>query len=183
MSNLKDTLVQFILREDVDSFNELIEKSNPTTLDLSEMVFSGLNLANINFSNADLTGADFSECNLESADLTSTNLTSTNLSGSNLQYCNFNNSNLSGTNLSKTNLIETDFTEANLSGTDLREADLTDSDLSLSLNLTQAKFDKFTKWPDELNLPEDFDTKYDNSLPGYEDDYEEEIFDGEIEDN
>jgi uncharacterized protein YjbI with pentapeptide repeats len=99
-----------------------------------------------------------------------------------MQYCNFNHSNLSGANFTGATITEADFTESNLSGSDLRETDLTDSDLSLSLNLDQAKFDKFTKWPDEHNLPEDFDTKYDTALPGFEDEYDEDIF-GELEDN
>jgi uncharacterized protein YjbI with pentapeptide repeats len=183
MIDAKEKLIQLILNEKVEAFNQTLESEKIGTLELQELSFTGLNLVNINLSSADLTGADFSECNLESADLTNANLISTNFSRANMQFCNFNSSNLSGAILAGASLLETDFTEANLCGADLREADFTDSDLSLSLNLPQAKFDKFTKWPDSTNLPEDFDTKYDNSLPGYEDDYDEDVFAGELEDN
>lgn len=183
MSNLKDKLIQLLQSENVDDFNSTVETNNIKDFDLSEMDFSSLNLKGINLSSFDLTGSDFSEGSLESADLTNSNLTSVKFTGTNLQYCNFNYSNLSGANFNKANLTEADFSEANLSGTDFREADLTDADLASSYNLSQAKFDKFTKWPDEHNLPEDFDTSYEDAIPGYEDDYEEDLFDGELEDN
>lgn len=182
MSSLKDDLIQLILKEDIEGFNALKEKNNISSFDLSEVDFNGLTLNNINLNGVDLNGANFGESSLEGADLTDANLTSANFSGANLQYCNFNNSNLSGVHFCRATIIEADFSEANLNGSDLREADLTGSDLSTSVNLPQTKFDKFTVWPDNQHLPDDFDTNY-NASYGYEDNYEEKMFDGELEDN
>ena len=182
MKNLKDRLIEYILNEEVDTFNETVETESVKDIDLSEGAFGGLNLPNINLSGFDLTGSDFSESNLESADLTDAALISVNFTGANLQYSNFNNSNLSGAILTGSNLTETDFSEVNFNGTDLRETDLSEADLSTSYNLSQAKFDKFTIWPDSINLPEDFDIDTSKTIDELED-FQDDLFTGEIEDN
>jgi len=184
MKDLKDRLIEYILNEEVDTFNETVESESDAVkgMDFSEGAFGGLNLPNINLSSLDLTGSDFSESNLEGADITESTLVSVNFTGANLQYCNFNNSNLSGAILTCSNLTETDFSEANFNGTDLRETDLSEADLSTSYNLSQTKFDKFTIWPDSNNLPDDFDIDTSKTIDELED-FQDDLFGGEIEDN
>lgn len=182
-NNILEELIQLIVKEDVDSFNALKEKENISEIDLSGTDLESLSLNNIDLSELDLNGVNFGDSSLENAIFTNANLTSANFTGANIQYCNFNNANLSGAHLTGCNAANADFNDANLSGADLREADFTDAKFSASINLSQAKFDSLTVWPDNQNLPDDFDSDYSGLSDYSDDDYEEKLYDGELEDN
>ena len=180
-NNIRENLIQLLLKEDVKSFNALREKETTTKIDLSETDLEGLTLNNANFSEFELNGVNFADSSLENAIFTNTNLTTTNFTGADLKYCNFNNANLSGAYLTNTDATEADFTDANFNGTDLRETNFTNAELSASVNLSQAKFDNLTIWPENQNLPEDFDSSCSNLSNNNDED--ENVYDGEIENN
>lgn len=182
-NNIREELLQLILKEDVKAFNSLKEKEHVSGIDLSGTDLEGLSLDEIDFSDLDLNGVNFGDSSLECAIFANSNLTSANFTGANLRYCNFNNANLSGAHFTNANATEAEFIDANFSGADLCEADFSKAELSACINLSQAKFDRLTVWPDNLNLPDDFDSDY-NSISDYnDDDFEEKLYDGELEDN
>jgi len=97
---------------------------------------------------ADLTRADLENANLKEADLWSASLIEANLTGADLEKAGLKRADLWGANLR----------EANLRGTDLREASLSRADLTgakglLQWQINQAKADKDTKLPPDLQRP------------------------------
>lgn len=132
--------------------------------DLFETNLSGANLVGI-----DLSGSDLSEANLVDANMCGANLRGAGLIGAYLIVADLSGANLRGAKLSNANLndailVGADLRDADLTKADLRGADLSGADLR-GANMTEtelwrpreAKYDKNTKWPESLSLP--------NSLP------------------
>ncbi len=97
---------------------------------------------------ADLTRADLENANLKEADLKEASLIEANLTGADLEKA----------SLSKADLWGANLREANLRGTDLREASLSRADLTGAKGLSQwqinqAKTNKDTKLPPDLQRP------------------------------
>jgi hypothetical protein len=57
-----------------------------------------------------------------------------------------------------------------MAGTVLAETILTNSDLSASENLTSARYDSDTVWPEEDMMPNEFDSAYKDDLSSLKDD-------------
>jgi uncharacterized protein YjbI with pentapeptide repeats len=99
---------------------------------------------------ADLTRADLENADLKEADLRSASLIEANLTGADLSEADLHDAHLYGANLEGANLRE-----ANLRGVDLRNADLSRADLTEAKGLSQwqinqAKTNKDTKLPPDL---------------------------------
>ena len=155
-----DELIQLLKNRDTEAFNSLRLENKNDYLDLTEIDLRGCEIHKANLCNANLSGSDFSECDIADVDFSNSDLTSIDLSGSNLKRVNFSNAIILGSRFQGANIINSDFAEADLSGADLSEADLSGSDLSLSINLSECIFDKYTIWPDDDKLPDGFDSEY-----------------------
>lgn len=156
-----------LLMNDVEAFNSEIEGN---AADLSEIDFSNSNIEGAVFDNVDLTSSSFADSQLTDVKFLGCDLTSVDFTRSNLVECAFNESVLNGTDFSYANVNYCNFTEADLAGAIVREADLSNSDLSSSENLNACRFDDTTVWPDNDNLPEDFDSSYSDDLSSLKDD-------------
>ncbi|MDE6139000.1 MAG: pentapeptide repeat-containing protein, partial [Candidatus Gastranaerophilales bacterium] len=62
------------------------------------------------------------------------------------------------------------FTDCDMAGTVLSETNLTSSDLSAAENLSSARYDSDTVWPDDDMLPEGFDMACRDDLSSLKDD-------------
>lgn len=162
----KEELVN-LLTEDVEAFNKEFDGSS---VDLSEMDFSGITLEGAVFDNADLTSSSFADSQLTDVKFLGCDLTSVDFTRSNLVECSFNESVLNGTDFSYARVDYCNFAEADLAGAIVREADLSNSDFSASENLNACRFDDSTVWPDNEYLPEDFDSSYSDDLSSLKDD-------------
>ena len=162
----KDEIINLILNNN-DEFIKY-KKSMPA-MDLSECDFSATELSDLDFSNIDFSGASFAECALTNINFSGCDLTSANFSRATLTECDLSDSILNGTDFSYSNVSYSNFSDADLAGCILNEADLTDSDFSSSLNMSACRFDEGTIWPDNDNLPEDFDSTYNYDLSSLQD--------------
>ena len=156
-----------LLTNDVEEFNNAIKGG---AVDLSETDFSGITVEGAVFDNVDLTSSSFADSQLTDVKFLGCDLTSVDFTRSNLVECAFNESVLNGTDFSYATVDYCNFADADLAGAIVREADLTNSDFSASENLNASRFDDTTIWPDNDNLPEDFDSTYSDDLSSLKDD-------------
>ena len=164
----KEELVE-LLSNDVEAFNEEI-KSIPGGADLTETDFSNINAERVSFYNADLTSSSFADSHLTNVSFEGCDLTSVDFTRASLVECSFAESVLNGTDFSYAVVDYGNFSDADLAGAIFQSADLTNSDFSASENLSACRFDEDTIWPDNENLPEDFDTNYASDLSSLQDD-------------
>lgn len=169
----KEDLIK-LLADDVSTFNKELKNS---TLDLSELDFSGMNIEGAVFDNIDLTSSSFADSNLTDIKFLNCDLTSVDFNRANLVECAFNESILNGTDFSYSRVDYCNFLDADLAGAIMRDADFTNSDFSASENLNASRFDDTTIWPDNEYLPEDFDSSYSDDLSSLKDDDDYEVSD------
>ena len=162
----KDEIIGLILnnKDEFDSY-----KSQNQDLDLSECDFAASEISDVNLSNIDFSGASFAECSLTNVNFSGCDLTSANFSRATLTECDFSEAVLNGTDFSYASVTYSNFTDADMAGCVLNEADLTDSDFTSSVNMSACRFDEGTIWPDNDNLPEDFDSTYNYDLSSLQD--------------
>lgn len=158
-----------LITTDVEAFNTEI-KSIKGGVDLSETDFSNLNLEGVEFYNTDLTSSTFTDSHLTEVKFNGCDLTSVDFTRANLIECNFNESVLNGTDFSYSTVDYGNFTDADVAGAIFNGADLSNSDFSAAENLNASRFDEETVWPDNDNLPEDFDTTCSSDLSSLRDD-------------
>jgi len=163
---MAENLFDLLKNGEIDEFNQEIENCED---DLTESDFAGVEADGANFKEQDLSGSDFSEAVLSNSSFDECDLSSATFARADLTGVTFNGAVLNGTKFNNANISSCDFTDADLSGADFSEADLSGSDLSLSLNLNQCSFDKYTVWPDSDNLPADFDADYQEDLASLND--------------
>ena len=164
----KEELVE-LLSNDIEAFNDTI-KSIPGGADLTETDFSNISVEGANFYNSDLTSSSFADSHLTNACFEGCDLTSVDFTRANLVECSFAESVLNGTDFSYAIVDFGNFSDADLAGAIFQSADLTNSDFSSSENLSACRFDEDTIWPDNENLPEDFDASYASDLSSLQDD-------------
>ncbi len=169
----KEELVE-LLSTDTDAFNEEI-KGGSNGADLTETDFSNINLENAEFFNADLTSSSFADSHLTNVKFEGCDLTSVDFTRASLVECSFAESVLNGTDFSYATVDFGNFSDADLAGAIFQSADLTNSDFSMAENLSACRFDEDTVWPDNDNLPENFDASYSSDLSSLrdEDDFEQ----------
>jgi len=167
---MAENLFDLLKKGEVEEFNNEI---NDFTEDLTESDFSGIETDGAIFKEHDLSGSNFSESNLSNVNFENCDLSSATFARAELSGVLFNGAILNGTKFNNANISYCDFTDADLSGADFSESDLSESDLSLSLNLNQCSFDKFTVWPDADKLPADFEGEYQEDLASLNDEENE----------
>ena len=97
-------------------------------------------------------------------------MTSSNFSHATIVECDFSNAILNGTDFSYGTIEYSNFQDADFAGAVLLESDFSNSDLSSSENLNASRFDESTIWPDNENLPHDFDSSISRDLASMQDD-------------
>lgn len=154
----KEELAELILKnpEEYNSYKNTLDEE----LDLTELDFSNVTLENIDFSNTELAGTSFIDAHLSNITFTGSDLNAADFTRANVIECDFSESILNGTDFSYSTVSYCNFTDADMAGCIVKEADLTDSDFSASLNLAATRADETTIWPDNDQLPDDFDTNY-----------------------
>ena len=169
----KEELVNLVFT-DVEAYNAEI-KNTQAPIDLSETDFSGISLDGVEFVNVDLTSSSFADSHLTEVKFEACDLTSVDFTRANIVECSFNESVLNGTDFSYSKTDYCNFSEADLAGAIFQGADLTNSDFSSAENLSACRFDEETIWPDNENLPDDFDASCSSDLSSLqdEDDYEQ----------
>lgn len=153
-----------LLLTDIDAFNEAAKNA-----DLSEMDFSGCTLEGAIFDNIDLNSSSFADAQLTDIKFINCDLTSVDFNRAHVIECSFSQSVLNGADFSYATVDYCSFAEADLAGTILRDADLSNSDLTEAENLNASRFDDSTVWPDNDNLPDDFDSSYSDDLSSLKD--------------
>ena len=129
-------------------------------VDLNSSSFADGDLSLVNFSDADLTSVDFTRASIVECDFTDAILTGADCSYAQMTYCTF--------------------AGADMAGCILAESDLSNSDLSSCENLSSARYDNDTQWPDNDMLPEDFDSVCADDLSALKDEEDAPIMsDGE----
>ena len=163
-----------LITTDVEAFNQEI-KGIAGGADLSEMDFSNINLDGAEFINADLTSSSFADSHLSEVKFDDCDLTSVDFTRANLVECSFTESVLNGADFSYSTVNYGNFADSDMAGAIFQGADLSNSDFSMSENLSASRFDEETIWPDNENLPEDFDTTCSSDLSSLqdEDDFEQ----------
>lgn len=167
---MAENLFDLLKNGEIEEFNSQMSENID---DLTESDFSGIEADGIEIKEQDLSGSNFTEVNLFNSSFEGTDLSSATFARSELNGVSFANAILNGTKFNNAIISACDFTDADLSGADFSEADLSGSDLSLSLNLNQCSFDKFTVWPDSDALPADFESDYKEDLASLNDDESE----------
>ena len=162
----KEEIINLLIN-DVEAFNEAVKKdsidlseSDLSNLTIEGAVFDDVDLSSSSFADSQLTDVKFNECDLTSVDFTRTKLIE----------CSFSESILNGADFSYAVVDYCGFPDSDLAGAILLEADLTNSDFSMAENLNAARFDDTTIWPENDNLPEDFDSSYSDDLSSLKDD-------------
>ena len=163
---MAENLYDLLKNGEVEQFNVELEDFSE---DLTESNFAGIEVEGAIFKEHDLSGSDFTESNLVNVNFDGCDLSSATFARAELSEVSFCGAILNGTKFNNANISYCDFTDADLSGADFSEADLSDSDLSLSLNLNQCSFDKYTVWPDTDKLPSDFEGDYQEDLASLND--------------
>ena len=156
-----------LLTNDIEAFNEEIKGKS---VDLSETDFSNCTVEGAIFDNVDLTSSSFADSQLTDVKFNECDLTSVDFTRTKLIECSFSESILNGADFSYAVVDYCNFPESDLAGAILLEADLTNSDFSMAENLNAARFDDTTIWPENDNLPEDFDSSYSDDLSSLKDD-------------
>ncbi len=167
----KEELVELI-KNDKDAFIESCQ--GVSDIDLSETDFSGCELSQISFVDVDFSGASFAEAQISEVNFTNCDLSSANFSRSTVNESDFSESVLNGTDFSYAKVSFSNFPDADMAGCIFNEADLSNSDFSSSVNMSASRFDESTLWPEQENLPEDFDSTYNYDLSSLKDEEEEE---------
>ena len=131
-----------ITSEEVSS-EPLVEEDSKWPIVNGYEIKPGVDLEGAILEGADLRGANLRGANLREAYLGRANLGGANLEGANLGVANLGVANLGGANLGRANLIG-----ANLEGANLGRANLERS------NLEEARFNRFTRWPEGFDADE-----------------------------
>ena len=155
-----------MLVNNVEEFNNAMDG---TEIDLSELDFSNNTIESAKFDNVDLTSSTFADSKLVEVSFTNCDLTSVDFNRATLVECTFNDSVLNGTDFSLATADYCNFADADLAGAIFRDADLSSSDLSGAENLNACRFDDTTIWPDNENMPDDFDSTYTDDLSSLKD--------------
>ncbi len=155
-----------MLVNNVEEFNNAMDG---TEIDLSELDFSNNTIESAKFDNVDLTSSTFADSKLVEVSFTNCDLTSVDFNRATLVECTFNDSVLNGTDFSFATADYCNFADADLAGAIFRDADLSSSDLSGAENLNACRFDDTTIWPDNENMPDDFDSTYTDDLSSLKD--------------
>ncbi len=163
---MSENLFNLLRNGEIEQFNSEIADFKE---DLTESDFSGIEADGANFKEHDLSGSNFSETSLSNVNFEGCDLSSATFARADLSGVLFNGAILNGTKFNNSTICSCDFTDADLSGADFSEADLSESDLSLSLNMNQCTFDKYTVWPDSDKLPSDFEPDYQEDLASLND--------------
>ena len=171
MDYTKEELFDLIVNSP-EKFNEW-KKSQEQEVDLSEMDFSSQTLENVDFENADLNGSSFADCHLTEINFKNTDSTSIDFTRTVLVECDFTDSLLTGADFSYASANYCNFSESDMAGVIFQETNLENSDLSGAMNLNACRFDEDTVWPDQDQLPEDFDGKYSDDLSSLKDNDDE----------
>lgn len=170
------TELAHLLKTNPREFNKVRLASNHEPIDLSETKLQGATLTGAKLINIDFSNADFEYANLTAAELQNSTFVGTKFKYTNLEKVNFSHSNLEGAdfigcqlesaivdeanlsnaNFSKANLTNASANKTNFSGTNLTSTNLSGTNLQTALNLKDAIYDKFTRWPSTSNLPPDF---------------------------
>lgn len=150
----KDELLTMI-QNTPEKFNEW--KKETEEVDLSEVDFSNLVLNEIDFSDVDLNSSSFADASLTSVNFTGADLTAVDMTRAVITQCDFTDSTLVGADCSYAEMTYCNFADCDLAGTILSETDLSFSELYASVNLSSARYDNDTTWPEEDLLPDDFD--------------------------
>ncbi|MDO5307393.1 MAG: pentapeptide repeat-containing protein [bacterium] len=158
-----------MLVNNVEEFNNAMDG---TEIDLSELDFSNNTIESAKFDNVDLTSSTFADSKLVEVSFTNCDLTSVDFNRATLVECTFNDSVLNGTDFSFATADYCNFADADLAGAIFRDADLSSSDLSGAENLNACRFDDTTIWPDNENMPDDFDSTYTDDLSSLKDEEE-----------
>ncbi len=158
-----------MLVNNVEEFNNAMDG---TEIDLSELDFSNNTIESAKFDNVDLTSSTFADSKLVEVSFTNCDLTSVDFNRATLVECTFNDSVLNGTDFSFATADYCNFADADLAGAIFRDADLSSSDLSGAENLNACRFDDTTIWPDNENMPDDFDSSYTDDLSSLKDEEE-----------
>ncbi len=164
----KEELVNLLL-SDIEAFNQEVENSKGA-IDLSEVDFSNSSIEGAVFENVDLTSSSFSDSHITDVKFEGCDLTSVDFTRAEIVECSFNESVLNGADFSYSRADYCNFSDADLAGAIFQGADLSNSDLSSAENLSACRFDEETVWPDNDNLPEDFDANYSSDLSSLQDD-------------
>ena len=157
-----------LITSDIEAFNKEV-KSVKGGADLSETDFSNINLEGAEFVNADLTSSSFADAHLAEVKFDGCDLTSVDFTRATLVECSFNESVLNGTDFSYATVNYGNFSDADVAGAIFQGADLSNSDFSAAENLNASRFDEETVWPDNENLPEDFDSTCSSDLSSLQD--------------
>ena len=166
----KEELAELIIKNPQE-YNSY--KKNAGGLDLTELDFSNIKLEEIDFTNSELAGTSFNDANIADCDFSGADLNAADFTRADISGCNFTESVLAGADFSYASVSGSDFTDADMAGCIVKEADLSDSDFSQSRNLSAARADETTIWPDNEMLPDDFDTNYSKDNEDGEDEAEE----------
>ena len=158
-----------MLVNNVEEFNNAMDG---TEIDLSELDFSNNTIESAKFDNVDFTSSTFADSKLVEVSFTNCDLTSVDFNRATLVECTFNDSVLNGTDFSFATADYCNFADADLAGAIFRDADLSSSDLSGAENLNACRFDDTTIWPDNENMPDDFDSSYTDDLSSLKDEEE-----------
>lgn len=158
-----------MLVNNVEEFNNAMDG---TEIDLSELDFSNNTIESAKFDNVDLTSSTFADSKLVEVSFTNCDLTSVDFNRATLVECTFNDSVLNGTDFSFATADYCNFADADLAGAIFRDVDLSSSDLSGAENLNACRFDDTTIWPDNENMPDDFDSSYTDDLSSLKDEEE-----------
>jgi len=169
MAFTKDTAIELLSNGDISQFNEERPYDENDLFDLSETDFSGVDLSGANLSYADLNDTNFTESEFSDVNFSNSDLTSAIFLRSTISDVDFSGANLNGVSFTSAN-CKANFADADLSGADFSDGDFAESDFGLSVNMSMCKFDKYTVWPDDALLPDDFDSTYVGDATDDEDD-------------
>lgn len=151
-----------------EEFNEW-KKNQEEEIDLSEVDFSSLTLEKIDFENVDLNGSSFADSHLTEVNFKNTDSNSVDFTRAVLIECDFSDSLLTGADFSYSQANYCNFSETDMAGVIFQESNLENSDLSEAINLNACRFDEDTIWPEQDQLPENFDGKYSEDLSSLKD--------------
>lgn len=163
----KDELLTMI-QNTPEKFNEW--KRETEEVDLSEVDFSNMSLNEIDFSDVDLNSSSFADASLSSVNFAGADLTAVDMTRAVITQCDFTDSTLVGADCSYAEMTYCNFADCDFAGTVLAETDLSFSELYASVNLSSARYDNDTVWPEDDLLPEDFDGICKDDLSALKDD-------------
>jgi uncharacterized protein YjbI with pentapeptide repeats len=157
-----------LIQSTPERFNEW--KKNREDVDLSETDFSNMIIKDVDFTDVDLNSSSFSDCHLSLVNFYGADLTGVDFTRAVVSECDFSESLMTGADCSYAEITYCNFTDCDMAGTVLAETVLTNSDLSAAENLSSARYDSDTVWPDDDMMPDGFDTVYKDDLSSLKDD-------------